>query len=514
MTSKCSDRTENPDRGSSADPRQIVGTWVVGGLICYIAVLAASKQFWFADFWNYATFVLCIQQDGFGPTHSLFEGQAAYVPYWPYLAINAALSTLTGLAPHRILSWMGLFNCIAIVVSLRLLLRRLQPRIDFSFYALISILILWGSAPWNYSNFFHLNVLPLVVAYPASFAFATGLLAGYYLSRFLSEQNHYLIVPLTVLTSLAVLVHPITGLFTLALEAAVFASHILQHGFRLKFLWGFAFLAMICALCALWPPFPMVSMIGSSAYMEGPRMLMYVDVLSRLYPVLILTTIFALHSKPRQLICNPFFLTALFLGLVYWQGYITNRGSFGRVVSYVAISLQLFCAQNLAQLEQWLRRKSYPIFATSLFVSLSIISGLIILPRIALLGTLPNNSLNDCLYAMEAAALLKGTDRLITTPETSHCFMPFGIQVAAPGDEFSLPPELVAERQVEARNFFYPETSNQDRILLLKKRRLNVVFFQTSQAESDSQLLEKLATLGAVVRRTERYILIGVPGNS
>lgn len=316
---------------------------VVGLLVVYGRFVAFGN--WVADFWCYAASLRELMAHPFSPSHPLLPLDTPYFAFSPYLVALSLIGRLLGMAPVPLLSAAGFLNLGLLVTGLWLLIRREEcphPR-ETLFYALLLWLLLWGAHAWPWSGFLHLGVIMLVLPYPASFAFGVTFIALGILPR---RPSPVRLAILCLLTSLVFLAHPIVGV----LLVAGFGGACFRFG-RLNFQLAWRLLGVLVAgllLAGCWPYFPFWQIIlgtSSSSSWDVPYE-MYTGAWQRTWPIWICLPL--LFVGPGRKWFPSLFATVALVAAVYAFGWLFHMPILSRVISFLAILLQLLIALRLA----------------------------------------------------------------------------------------------------------------------------------------------------------------------
>jgi len=401
-------------------------------------------RLWYLDFWNYAAFVLELKENLFPPYEPFIKGYPIGIPYWPYLALTAKIAGLLNLSSQVSLSAMGILNSVLLTFAVSLFCRRILSSSFVSFYALVSLLVVWGSVPF-YSGFFGLDVFPYVVSYPATFTFSVALIGLAEYQRFLLQPRFYRWFIVLAATILAVLAHPITSLVLLV---GVCSLTISKHNITVKDL-NFLLIILTPSLAAafMWPPFPIGHVLSTSYRSSSPQWFS-MTLFMQNWPLLLGALTFV--PRVRRNKRDPLLIMCLFLSLLFAIGYYAEISILGRVFSFMAISIQFSAADWAFRLEKEAEKHALGIAffcAISLFLFLRF-TGL--LQQIALHAKTPSK----CSYIQEVRDLFSKDDIVMATSEDSACIPSFGPKVIALRNNYSFNPSFMESRRQIVYDFF------------------------------------------------------------
>ncbi len=311
----------------------------------------ATNGILFGDFWEHAALVELVMSSQSLSAHPLFHLQAAHAFLSPYPFYVAGLAQLFRASNIEALLLAGIFNFVLFVFGLYFFCRSIYKSGAWlsSSYAILFILFLWGSNPWGYSGFLHFDVIVSVLAYPSTFALGVTLLS---LSIQTCSSNKYpLLVYFVTYIAFAVVIlcHPLTAIFF----SCGLIGHLYQVSkttLRRTILLTASGILISTSLAIQWPYFSLIDLITGAGNIYHPEnRSMYVDVLSRIWPTLAALPLAAWALKDRK--AQYVTLTILMLCGVYIYGGLTEKYSFGRVISIIVILLQILIAVGVARLE-------------------------------------------------------------------------------------------------------------------------------------------------------------------
>jgi len=364
-------------------------------VIILIYIGCAFSHLWVWDFWIHAAIVRELIERPFDPQNPIFQDYAIYITYYPYCLLTAATAKLLSLAPQEVLAYMGVLNLVLLFVGLLCFTKKFSKERFAPLLALLSILFLWGETPWDWSNFYHWNVLFYNASYSSIFAFGLSLIALSYLD--------YLLVFVPIM-ALVLLTHPITFIFPFIVSLTR-----LRTGLVIGYL-------LIFLLAWVWPYFPLSQLLIEGRYLSDPNAeLLYKNVLQRVWPAL-LGVPFLIHRVMRDKGDILFWSVCGFL-LIYLFGYFSSNWNYGRVISYVVFLSQLSLALWLAPYV----RKSTALVALCVFLVFASLKGL----------ALREIDRNQSLYSKltPVAAQLDDSAIVMASPEDSLALPSFGAKI-------------------------------------------------------------------------------------
>lgn len=486
--------------------------------LALLALMALKTQdgLWVGDFWEHAAVIKELAAHPLRPQHPMFLLEAPHAFASPYALLVAAAMRLSGRPVLEVLPWFGLFNLALFLAGLPVFIwaARREHLQATAFYSLLLILLLWGAAPWNYSGFYHLGALHYVLPYPSTFAISLAFL-GLGLYRLYQERARLLyLVALSLLSALVLLTHPLSFTFLAAGLAAMLLqgrSHpwreILTQGVILG-----AALLLALLLAIAWPYYPFLAlMLGESARYHASNQVMYQAVLARTWPALLFVPLLALDFYRDRRSTLPWMFLIL-LG-VYLFGWLAQATSYGRVISYLAMLVQVTLGAWLVEWERkapWTRpntnawRFAFSLLATVLLVSLAFKEH--IQPNLTFEAGPQTNRYEKYLFLTSLVA----SDEVVMARPDLNLYIPvFG------GKVVSYPKTLAfvsdqEQRLEDVRRFFDPETNIERRQRLLRQYNVRYILLPRVGQADFEQLRSGLSGLGELVYRNKQFLLYRV----
>lgn len=464
------------------------------------ALLAARSwgDDWVGDFWIYAATVGDLAVGSPTTTNPLFGNHYAFAFLSPYLLALGVLARVTGLRALDVLVWQGLVNLAlfgaAFYAFVTTWLRRAPP----AFYALLFVLFLWGPEPWRYSSFFHLRSLAYILPYPSTFAaaLALGTLAAF--PRLVRSVRQWALLVLPVATFVWI-THPVTGFF-LWVGLVAFSlgeKRPLGHWLALS-----AVLLGSFGLAMAWPFVPMRELwFGQIERVHEGNDLMYVDPWPRIAPALLGVPWLVVRLRRDRR--DPLALFAAGLAALVVFGGVSGQWSYGRLISHLAIVLQVALGDACAALEDRVRsalRHALAPVAAAVLVAVS--------------WPVVRDVLDECrpgerLWLAFLESRVERNDVVLTDADTCWYVPAFqGKSVAYP---MKLPfvPDHDA-RLAAVNRFFEPDATTEERRGILARYRVRFVLVPKHHYPERPELASQLRSLGAVVFAGPEYELLRV----
>jgi hypothetical protein len=316
-----------------------------------VILIHATSGIFYGDFWEHAALVTYLAKDPIAATHPFFQTTAAHAFLSPYIAVVALASFRFDIAPINALACVGIFNFCLFVGAICFWIKQLQPKrwCTSCTYSLLAILLLWGTDPWGYSGFFHFRIIRDVLPYPSTFALAITFIALAINSLSASQSKLIWQLLVFLLFWVVLLTHPLTSIFFafgILAQLWCVTSRQLALTVGLQTVLGLSAIG----LAAQWPYYSIVELASGAGDVYHPENKgMYLEVLSRIWPTLLASPIASWAIKDRA--GQSVILIILMLIGVYIYGGLTEKYSFGRVVSIIVILMQILIAIGITRIE-------------------------------------------------------------------------------------------------------------------------------------------------------------------
>lgn len=321
---------------------------VLAVLVSIPVAVHSARGHWIGDFWEHSAVVRELATHPLHPRHPLLVIDAPHPLANPYALLVALLSRLTGVSAVIGLAAASIGNLVMLLVALRLFVRRSAPAHADAvcFYLLLFMLLLWGIDPWDYSGFYHVNVILHSLPYPSAFAFWVALLLLALNERRVADGSPRLLLLIVPMSAVVLLVHPPTFLFV---AAGLVAMSVDAPRRLTEALLAFGALAAAIALALMWPHFPLWTLVTGVSEPNTRNIVMYSKPLMRTFPVLLGLPLLLVSARRTGRWGVVAWLGALFF--IYVFGFVTEKYIYGRVVFFMVFLLQLELARFVARLE-------------------------------------------------------------------------------------------------------------------------------------------------------------------
>jgi len=325
------------------------------GTLAFCAVYA-WRGYFSSDFWEHSAVVRELSVRPLSPTHPLLSVDATHPFFSPYLLAVGLAARATGASAISALAAAGLVNIILVVLALRRFLVRLLPQGEAAApYALLFMLFLWGRDAWMWSGFLHIGFLGFAAAYPSTLAAAALFLCLSLVLDLLDRRRSLTVVGIGLLVALCVVLHPPTALVLFAGLAALFVGRV-ENG---SVPTGVLLLATVVAGVAgamAWPYFPVLNLlIAQPAEFHTWSGVFYQAVPAQVWPAIVALPVLAWRLRRSRR--DPLVLLVVLLTVIYAIGGITGKYGLGRVIAFIAVSIQIALGAAVAAWESRLPAK-------------------------------------------------------------------------------------------------------------------------------------------------------------
>jgi hypothetical protein len=477
-------------------------------LVLSLVATHAAHGHWIGDFWEHSAVVRELSTHPLHPRHPLLVIDAPHALANPYALLVGLLCRLTSASAVTGLAAASVVNLLMLLIALRVFVRRFAPAQTDAvcFYLLLFMMLLWGLEPWDYSGFYHVDVIVHSLPYPSAFAFWVALLLLALNEKRVADGEPRLLLLIVPMSALVLLAHPptflfvATGLIAMTLDAprrlreAVVASSALG--------------AAVAAALA-WPYFPLWTLLTGASEPHRRNAVMYSEPLMRTFPALL--GLPPLLARGRR---TGHWTLVAWMGIlvaIYAYGFVTGKYAYGRVVFFIVFLLQLELARFVAQRESSTdaggARASWKMW-TGAAVAVCLLLSARALVRTAR-DTLSSPTYADYTFLRHEVGQY---DVMMTDRRIGWVAASFGGKLVSEEN----PVALVSESEHEARRsdvttFFGAATPQLERQALLRKYGASFVLVPRSAGADTAQVSESvLRALGRVAYADDRFLLVRV----
>lgn len=352
--------------------------YILSGILLAVTLLQFLYGKWVGDFWEHSSVVRELASHPLNPQHPLLLVDVSHPFFSPYLLVVGLLARIFALDAVTALTIAGVFNLLFLLFSLRLFIHRLfkEQQDTVAFYALTFILFLWPAEAWNWSGFLHFKVLGYVLPYPSTFAMATSLLIFAVYFRALSTHSIVRLAAVTLLTATVIITHPNTAVIAFIGIGAITLHFWPRIGFKAPAMGTLLMLGAIL-LAIIWPYYSFLDLLAANSPDFHTDSYRLYERFYLIWPSLLLLPLatITLWSRWQRNHLDALVLIMAAATLVYLFGFISGQYGFGRIISFIAILIQISAAAFLVQLEQNRERQRLlrylPLMVWGLLVSLA-----------------------------------------------------------------------------------------------------------------------------------------------
>jgi hypothetical protein len=471
----------------------------------FLLLLARSRGAdWRGDFWIYTAAVEEVAGSPLHPRNPIFGNEAAFAFFSPYTWGLGLVARVTGLRSYDVLVFQGLVNLALLLGALWAFVTTWLRRPAAAFYALLFVLFLWGSDPWEFSSFFHLSSLALVLPYPSTFAFALalGTLAIFpSLAAKRTLAGTALVVPVMALLWIF---HPVNGLF---LWLGLLVSAVRSP--RPARQWAALAVALVASLVLAlsWPLFSVSDLwFRQLGVVHEGNGAMYDNPFPRIAPALLGAPwlLVRLRRNPR----DPLAVFALALAALVVFGGLSGQWSFGRLISHTVFLLQVALADATVALEDRLSRTRVPALVR--LAVAPVVTGLLVGAWSGKLTPMMEEAWKgDPAWLSFLRRTVGRYDVVLTDLETCWYVPSFGGKVVAFPMQIPFVPDH-ADRLEAVERFFEPDASPRERIEIIRRYHVTHLLFPKCDFDDWQARLKELLPLGQVVYSNQDYVLLRV----
>jgi hypothetical protein len=474
--------------------------------------LSASRQNWAGDFWLHSAAVHELAYNPLHPKNPVLSLDVPNPDYSPYTLAWSLYSRLTHKSSIGTLTAAAAINIGLFLTGFYLFISVFAPkdRDGVAFYSLLFLLLLWGSSVWDWSGFFHLRVLGYVLPYPSTFGAALSFLALAFNKWRIDQQREFWLAPILLISVIVLLSHPLTFVFLASgLVAMIFSTKrgLVSECIRI----GGLFLATLL-LAALWPYYPFFKLVffDTQVY-DNTQTAMYHAVLIRIWPALIGVPLLLLdfRSNWRQ----PLPLMFMILLAVYVLAFIFKLYSYGRVLPYMVMLLDITTAIHLVELENKLEARGSGFLNQRLLicsiVTLTVISyGYTIFIKPALDRSVfsPRKSYENYTFLSKYVGHY---DTVLADPDMGAIIPSFAGKIVGSRIDTPFVPDVKTRLQ-DADRFFDLKTTQEDRMKVIQKYGVKYIMLEKTKASNWQIFREKMRELGDIVYQNRRFALYSV----
>ena len=480
----------------------------------------ASNGIWVDDFWDHSAVVSELIRNPWNPKHPQLGNDLPHVFFSPYSLFVAMVAKLCHLNSVEILSLFGILNASILFYGLNKYIESLAvPNKSATFfYSTVLIMFFWGSDPWSYSGFFHSNILNFSLPYPSAFATGMVFLAFAVNAKFKERIEFKYVLLLSVMSAAILLTQAVAFIF---LCAGLVSGAL---GTKTEERWHLVALSVVLILtltgALVWPYYPFLEMLrGASDVYHPSNKGVYENIFTTIWPLFLALPVIAKDFFKKQ--NQQLSVTIILLVMVYLIAWQLQKHSYGRVISYIAMMIQILLAIKIAQLDiHVFKNTTLKKIVPFIILIACLVAGYRQIQSMATRTLTTINSLyqgrpvlNQFTFAhhtiiekeIEQGALV------LANVKASWIIPSIGAKVIT----LSLPHAFVQdheERIFDVSHFFKEDTSKEERTQVLKKYQPSYVFFNKAEDKNWLVITKELiaSEIGQLVYENENVALFKI----
>lgn len=434
---------------------------------------------WVDDFWDHASVIRELIDHPWRPNHPQLGGNTPHTFFTPYSLLAAYSAKLLGINAIEVLGLYGFINIAILLYGLWIFIKTsdLENSKETYFYSILLIVFLWGSNPWGYSGFFHSDVLKFTLPYPSSFATGIVLATIGYQKEYQKNNKKIQIILISIMSTVVILTHPVAFLF---LVIGFISNLIGVKGSKERILTAksMTYALVVALIVAIsWPYYSLIELIkGASDVYHQSNAGVYQDFMKNTWPLLIVAPLILTINNQVKL--HRIYWMIIFLMLLYVLAWLTKKYSYGRVISYSIILLQILVANKVSSWESYIfsRKKIRSVVAIIvLIIALSyLISDIVSMGRrgLTVMNSLYKGQriLNQQSFGQieKLQNLIEPGALVLANINNSWMLPAFGMKIIAMKHRHAFIKDH-HERFVNINTFFQVSTSNEERMKIIYK---------------------------------------------
>ncbi|MFG3547891.1 hypothetical protein [Streptomyces sp. NPDC047725] len=318
----------------------------VAALVLLLLLLVVLRLPWTGDLGMHAATVERLRHSLLHPGNPLVDADTPSPYYSPWTVVLGCVARVTGLSVFVVLRLGALVGLGLLVTGVWRYVRTLSARPAAPALALLGLVLLWGTARFDWSGFLGLGSLALTVSYPSVFALGLAFHFWAWLARAVRGEGAGwgIWVGLGLLWAVILLCHQFSGVVaSLGALATVLAA---RCGRGLWMRLGAAVAVGVVVLWA-WPYYDFFALFGAGDGLDSVHRALYRDLAGRYW--LVLLGVAALGMRWRRDRRDVLVLFFALGAVVFAAGGLSGHWSWGRVLPAALIPAQVAAALEVVE---------------------------------------------------------------------------------------------------------------------------------------------------------------------
>ncbi|MGW0614327.1 hypothetical protein [Streptomyces sp. NPDC002788] len=321
-----------------AAPRPaVVAAQAAAAVVVLLLLLVIVRLPWAGDLGMHAATIQRLRHSLVAPGNPLVDAATPSPYYSPWMLVLGCLARVSDLSVFVVLRLGALAGLGLLVTGVWRYVRTLSGHRAAPALAVLSLLLLWGTALFNWSGFYGLNSLALTVSYPSVFALGLAFHLWAWLGRAVrGDAGPGAWLGLGVLWAVILLCHQFSGVVA---SLGVIATVVAARPDRSVWLRLGGGLAVGLGVLLLWPYYDFFALLGAGDGLEAVHRPLYDDLIGRYW--LVLLGVVALGVRWGRDRWDPLVLFFVLGVVVVAAGGLSGHYSWGRALPAALIPAQI-----------------------------------------------------------------------------------------------------------------------------------------------------------------------------